>query len=60
MLVGILLGQAVEIGRQYGQHALFDVRDGETFAVSWDTPEERSLRLCSRSETQARAGRVNL
>jgi hypothetical protein len=59
-LVGISLGQAVEIGRQYGQHALFDVRDGETFVVSCDTLEERSLRLSSYSKTQSRPGRVNL
>jgi len=44
-LVGISLAQAVEIGRQHGQYALFDVRHGETFVVSCDTLEERSLGL---------------
>ncbi len=44
-LVGVSLAQAIEIGRQHGQYALFDVRDGETFVVSCDTLEKRSLGL---------------
>jgi hypothetical protein len=42
-IVGISLETAIVIGRQHGQYALFDVRDGEVFVVSCDTLEERSI-----------------
>lgn len=42
-VVGISLEQAIDIGRQYVQHAIFEVRDGEAFVVSCDTLERRSL-----------------
>jgi hypothetical protein len=42
-LLGISLARAVELGRQYVQHALFEVRNGEAFVVCCDTLERRSL-----------------
>ena len=42
-IVGISSERAVEIGRQHGQYALFDVRDGEVFIVSCDTLEGTSI-----------------
>lgn len=44
-IVGIEFERAIQIGRHYGQYALFDVRDGEVFVVSCDTLEERSIGL---------------
>ena len=42
-VVGVSLERAIDIGRQYVQHAIFEVRDGEAFVVSCDTLERRSL-----------------
>ena len=42
-VVGISLGRAIEIGRQYGQNAIFEVRDGEVFVVSCETLERQPI-----------------
>lgn len=42
-LLEIVLERAIALGRQHGQYAIFDVRNGEVFVVSCDTLEERSL-----------------
>ena len=42
---GISLGRAIEIGRQYGQNAIFEVLNGEVFVVNCDTLERRSIAL---------------
>ena len=44
-VVGISLGRAIEIGRQYGQNAIFEVLNGEVFVVNCDTLERRSIGL---------------
>jgi hypothetical protein len=42
-VVGLPPQRAIEIGRTYGQHALFEVLHGEVFVVSCDTSERKSL-----------------
>jgi hypothetical protein len=42
-IVGISSERALEIGRQYGQNAIFEVLDGEAFVVSCDTLERQSI-----------------
>jgi hypothetical protein len=42
-IVGIEFDRAIQIGRQYGQNAIFEVLDGEAFVVSCDTLERQSI-----------------
>jgi len=42
-IIGISLGRAIEIGRQHGQNAIFEVRDGEVFVVSCETLERQPI-----------------
>jgi hypothetical protein len=42
-VIGISLGRAIEIGRQYGQNAIFEVLNGEAFVVSCDNLERQSI-----------------
>ena len=42
-IVGISSVRAIEIGRQYGQNAIFEVPNGEAFVVSCDTLERHSI-----------------
>ncbi len=41
-VIGISLGRAIEIGRQYGQNAIFEVLNGEAFVVSCDNLDRQS------------------
>lgn len=42
-VIGISLGRAIEIGRQYGQNAIFEVLNGEAFVVSCDNLDRQSI-----------------
>ena len=42
-VIGISLGRAIEIGRQSGQNAIFEVLNGEAFVVSCDTLDRQSI-----------------
>ena len=42
-VIGISLGRATEIGRQYGQNAIFEVLNGEAFVVSCDNLDRQSI-----------------
>ena len=42
-IVGISSVRAIEIGRQYGQNAIFEVLNGEAFVVSCDTLDMQSI-----------------
>ena len=59
--VGISLERAIELGRQYGQHAIFEVLNGEAFVVSCDTLERQSIgHFQDRLKASARAGMMVL
>lgn len=42
-VIGISLGRAIEICRQYGQNAIFEVLNGEAFVVSCDNLDRQSI-----------------
>ena len=42
-IVGISVERAIEIGRHWFQHAIFEVLNGEAFVVSCDTLERHSI-----------------
>ncbi len=60
-IIGISLGRAIEIGRQYGQNAIFEVRDGEVFVVSCETLERQPIgQFQERLKVSARTGAMIL